>query len=230
MANYSLDRFRAEVLSGSGLARTNRFEVSIRVPLGMDWGDGDLVNLYCEQTNFPMMNINTKSFKIFGPAYQRPMSSEYGGEGLSMTFHVDRDMKVKKFFEEWMHRIVDKDTFAVSYQENYATTITIKQLDEQENVTHEIELLEAFPRNMNLMELNNSSSNQTHRLNMLFAYRLWRDPSKVNPVAITRTLFNPEVPRDYEEDNAFRNVTYTGEYSPGTTNDDMAFGVGQLSG
>lgn len=204
MANYSLDRFRAEVLSGAGLARTNRFEVSINVPLGMSYGDGELVNLYCEQTNLPMMNINTKSFKIFGPAYQRPMSSEYGGEGLSMTFHVDREMRVKKFFEEWMHRIVNKDTFAVSYQEKYVTTINIKQIDEQDTVTHEIELLEAFPRNMNMMELNNSSSNQTHRLNMLFAYRLWRDPKKVNPVPIRRTIFNPEVPREYIEEPRVR--------------------------
>jgi hypothetical protein len=230
MANYSLDRFRAEVLSGAGLARTNRFEVSINVPLGMDYGDGELVNLYCEQTNFPMLNINTKAFKIFGPSYQRPMSSEYGGEGLSMTFHVDREMRIKKFFEDWMHMIVNKNTFAVSYQEKYVTTINIKQIDEQDNVTHEIELLEAFPRNMNMMELNNSSSNQTHRLNMLFAYRLWRDPRTVNAEPIQRTLFNPEVPRDYEEDSGLRNVTYTGEYSPGTTNNDMAFGVGQLSG
>ena len=208
MAIYGLERFRAEVLSKSGLARTNRFEVSINVPIGLGvegYAAGDVVNMYCEQTNFPMLNINTKTFKIFGPSYQRPMSSEYGGEGLSMTFHVDRDMKIKKFFEDWMHLVINKDTFAVSYQEKYASTISIKQLDEQDNVTYEVELLEAFPRNMNLMELNNSSSNQTHRLNMLFAYRLWRNPREVTPVPITRVLFNPEVPRDTIEETPTRN-------------------------
>lgn len=219
MANYSLERFRSEVLAGAGLARTNRFEVSIRVPSGLDWGDGELVNLYAEQTNFPMLNINTKSFKIFGPSYQRPISSEYGGEGLSITFHVDREMRVKKFFEDWMHLVVNKDTFAVKYQREYISTISIKQLDEYENTTHEVEILEAFPRNMNLMELNNSSSNQTHRLNMLFAYRLWRDPNKVNAVAIPRTLYNPEVPREFEEDGQLTDERLwnwqTGELEPG---------------
>ena len=233
MANYSLERFSAAVLSGSGLARTNRFEVNISVPSGLGakgYVVGDLVNMYCEQTNFPILNINTKSFKIFGPSYQRPISSEYGGEGLSMTFHVDREMKIKRFFEDWMHLIINKNTFAVSYQEKYTTTINIKQLDEMNNVTHEVELLEAFPRNMNMMELNNSSSNQTHRLNMLFAYRFWQDPVSRQATAISRTLTNPEVPRDYVEDNRLKNVTYTGDFSPGTTTEDMAFGVGQLSG
>ena len=53
-------------------------------------------------------------------------------------------------------------------------SIYIRQLDEADNVTYEIELLDAFPRSMNLLELNNSAQNQTHRLNIIFAYRYWR--------------------------------------------------------
>lgn len=193
-ANFNLTSFLSTV-GREGFARTNRFEVFVVPPVGLRNNSyGGLVSLYVEQASFPLLNIATKQFKIFGPTYQRPVTSEYGGEGISLTFHVDREMQVKKFFEDWMHVIIDPVTFEVNYQSEYTTSILIRQLDEQEKVTHEIELLEAFPRNMNLMELNNSSTNQTHRLNMLFAYRYWRNPERVNPVAIPRSVITPELP------------------------------------
>ena len=194
---FSLDAFRATVLNDS-LARTNRFEVMIIPPQKLRPYMGQLASLYCESASLPMLNINTKSHKIFGPAYQRPMTSDYGGEGMSFVFHVDRDMVVRKFFEEWMHLIVDPNTFGVSFQEDYITSVFIRQLDEQNNVTHDIELLEAFPKNMNLMDLNNSSSNQTHRLNILFAFRYWKDVerSTTSATAVPRQFVNPEVLTD----------------------------------
>jgi len=106
-----------------------------------------------------------------------PYSSEYGGEGLPITFHVDRDMTVKRFFDQWMEGIVvggSQSTFAVNYQNNYTCDIQIKQLDEQENIVYGITLIEAFPRYMNILELSNSSQNETHKLSVTFAYRYWK--------------------------------------------------------
>ena len=145
----------------------------------------------------PGINISVKPFKIFGPTYQRPITSEYGGEGLAVTFHVDSSMIIRKFFEDWMHVIVDPNDFTVGYQEEYITNIAIRQLDEQDNITHEIILLEAFPRNMNIMDLNNASQNQTHRLNILFGYRYWRNidnPMIATPTDIPRSIQYPELP------------------------------------
>ena len=194
-AAFTLDKVRQEILTSS-LARTNRFEVLITPPIGLK-GDykSDFISMYVEQTSLPALNIFSKSFKIFGPSYQRPLSSEYGGEGISFVLHVDRDMKIRKFFEDWMHLIVNPDTFTVGYQSSYATEILIRQLDEQENVTHEIKLLEAFPRNMNPLDLNNNSTNETHRLNILFAYRYWVNTGTgVSPVGSARIVQNPQIP------------------------------------
>ena len=76
-------------------------------------------------------------------------------------------------------------------------TIIFQPLDEQDNVTYEIELSEAFPRSLNLLELNNSAQNQTHRLNVLFAYRYWKDISQeyqTTPIDVPRQLLNPSIP------------------------------------
>lgn len=203
---FSLDDFRSKVL-GTGLARTNRFEVLIPPPKALAGSDARTINLLVEQASMPMLNIFSKSFKIFGPTYQRPITSEYGGEGLSMTFHVDREMKVRKFFENWMHSVIDPVTFTVGYQEDYITDIYIRQLDELGNVTHEVILKEAFPRNLNLMDLNHSSSNQTHRLNVLFAYRYWEssEQERIQPTALNRSLLNPGIP--YSDAETYYPVT-----------------------
>jgi hypothetical protein len=196
-ANFNLSQFISQSRRDS-FARVNRFEVFILPPLALSRNrDAISVSLYCEMASLPPVNISTKSFKIFGPTYQRPFGAEYGGEGISLTFHVDRDMKVKKFFDEWTAKVVDPDTGLVGYQEEYTTTIRLRQLDEQDTVTYGIELTEAFPRSVNLLELNNSAQNQTHRLNVLFAYRYWKDTDRefeTTPTDIPRQLLNPSIP------------------------------------
>ncbi len=179
---FSLSEFQSEVFAGAGLAKTNRFEVFILPPTLLSYSNygggagtvGRFVSLYVETASLPMLSINTKPFKIFGPAYQRPMHAEFGGEGIPITFHADRNMNIKRFFEDWMALVVNNTFFHVNYQNLYSSSILIKQLDEQNNINYEIELLEAFPRNITLMELNNASQNQTHRINVMFAYRYWR--------------------------------------------------------
>jgi hypothetical protein len=231
-STWNLDKFRSEVLGGAGLSRPNRFEVVITPPskLSSSFGESYLSSLYVEQASLPLLNLSVKSFKIFGPSYQRPISSEYGGEGLSLTFHVDREMRIRKFFEEWMHIIVDPDKFTVGYQSDYIADVYIKQLDEQDNVTYEVKLIEAFPRSMNMLELNNGSTNQTHRLNVVFAYRNWVNTSRqVQAQPLPRNIKNPQVPV-VETDKRIKNVLPTGQYDPSTTNEDMAFGITGASG
>ena len=198
-SNFNLSQFIGAVREDS-LARVNRFEVFINAPKSLTFknkSNAGAVSLYCEMASLPPVNISTKSFKIFGPTYQRPFSAEYGGEGISLTFHVDRDMQVKKFFDEWTAKIVDPDTGFVGFQEDYISTIRLRQLNEQDEVTYELELEEAFPRSVNLLELNNSAQNQTHRLNVLFAYRYWKDVSpefQTMQMDIPRQRLFPQVP------------------------------------
>jgi hypothetical protein len=78
------------------------------------------------------------------------------------------------------------------------------------------------------MELNNSAQNQTHRLNVVFAYRRWRRTD--NPVNQETSQAFPTIPLAIRpvvdvDSSKIKNVTYTGVYSPGTTNEDSAFGL-----
>ena len=147
--------------------------------------DDQTVCLLCETANLPGINLSVKSQRIYGPAYQRVITSEYGGEGISLTFLVDREMIVKRLFDGWMESIVAgstaigkdgdwRNTYTVAFPSDYQVPIRIRQLDEFDNVTYEIELEDAFPRTIMMMDLNHSNQNQPHRLTVTFAYRRWR--------------------------------------------------------
>ena len=271
-SNFSLSAFQASVGS-LALARTNRFEVIITPPkIVQDRDASQLSSLYCEVANLPPLNLNVKSYKTYGPNHQRPIGSDYGGDGLSMTFHLDSSMSIKRFFDDWMESIVIRDSFNVSYQNNYVTTILLKQLrpstqvsneyftndggitritnnrnfnvdegianntlanpsEDKDEVMYEIELLEAFPRSMNIVEFNNSAQNQTQRLTVVFAYRYWRRTDIAKsleakiPTSTVAVLPQKQV-NAITPPKPIKNVTFTGVFSPGTTNEDMAFGVG----
>ena len=193
-SQFQLSNFQSEVL-GKGLARPNRFEVIIPRPpvratqrsqqtgfngaivggerIGTATIPPQRVSIMCEQAAFPLFNINVKPYRIYGTPYQRPVVSDYGGDGLPMTFHVDRAMTVKRFFEDWARFIVNKDTFHVAFQDQYAVDIEIYQLDEFNKRTYGVRIIDAFPRSLNQMELNMGAQNQTHRLIVLFSYRKW---------------------------------------------------------
>lgn len=225
-STFNLDDFKSSIRQGS-LARTNRFEVNILKPPRLASDDERLVSLYSEQTSLPPINLNVRSYKIWGPTIHRPQSIEYGGEGISITFHVDRDMRVKKFFDDWLDIIVSGDNYTVSYQEDYATTVDIHQLNEQNDITYTAQLVNAFPRSMNLMELNNASQNQTHRLVVTFAYEYWLSPRSSQPFQAPQAFTDPQVPRDLPAQ--LKNTPYN-DFVQGAGNNPFAGGGGGFAG
>lgn len=191
MANFSIQNFKSTVLY-RGVAKTNRFEVNFNIPFtlanklgGIGSGSGAegilrTVSLYCEISSLPSKNLNVVQQRIYGPLYQNPISVDYGGDAITMTFYVDRDMNVKKFFDAWTEYIIDDANYTVRYQkgdrdfyEAYIQPIDIFQLNEQDQPTYAIKLVDAFPRNIGILELNAASLNTPHRLNVTFAYRKW---------------------------------------------------------
>jgi len=174
MSDFNLNNFITKITK-TGVAKTNRFEVRISPPEALQEfkNDGELVSLYCDISNLPGMSVITKGLRLYGPAYQRPVSSEFNGEAINMTFYLDRDMRVKAFFDSWMFRTVDPNSFNVNYAKDYIAKIKISQLDENDKPTYSVYLQDAFPRAMSLVDLSAGATNQAGRLNMTFAYRKW---------------------------------------------------------
>ena len=182
MASFNINSFRSEVLTRD-LARPSKFEVRITTPpvLLSFTEQAKLVSMFCESTNLPGMTIPTRAYRIYGPAYQRPVTADFGGDGITMVFNVDADMKIKKFFDAWMSNIVNPLTYNVNYSATYTTKkIDIIQLNNNDQEAYSVSLIDAFPRSMNLLDLSSSSTNQTHKLTVTFAYRKWEPNNAIS--------------------------------------------------
>lgn len=183
MADFNVQEFQTKVFV-DGLAEPSKFEMMISPPrvLAREINLTKTVSLLTEISNFPPLNIMVRTMNLYGPQHQRPVSMDFGGDGLAASFYLDRQMQVKRFFDTWMASIVNAGTHNVAYQSDYITEMTIRQLSDggnqdprgsTERPTYAVTLQEAFPRSMNLVDLNTGAQNQTSRLTVVFAFRKW---------------------------------------------------------
>jgi hypothetical protein len=208
MANFSLKQFQAQVRA-RGVAKPNRFEVEIPVP-PLFARRGNLldirnVNLFCESTGLPGQVIGVKQQRIYGPAYQRPITTDFGGEGITMVFLIDQPMDIKAFFDTWLSIIIDPVTYNVHYQDDYAVNVTIKQLNEKDAVSYAVILQDCFPRSYNMLELNQGSTNSVHKLSVNFAYRKWIPAHRITNAIYPResTTVGPPAPTTFQTNPFF---------------------------
>lgn len=235
MATFSLENFRAEVLA-RGLAKANRFEVVVLSPQCVrNSNDSRVVSMMAENAQLPMARVSTSTQRIFGPPTQHPQFAEYGGDNMSLQFYLDREMRVKNFFDTWINGVVDPRTGTPFYQTNYLSTgMTITQLDEKDQIMYGVKFYDLYPIAVNPVQLDHNQANSISRLNVTFTYRRWETLSQAQAASSAPELQprrNQTVETQRNPPNKRTgNVTYTGAYDPGTTTQDMAFGVGQLSG
>lgn len=159
----------------SELARSSRFEVNI-APFGnLSSNDILFVPFSCENAQIPGRNFLTTEQRTYGPSQKFPYQTDYGD--VQLTFIVDGKLLVRNFFDTWMDLVNPSLNngsryFNVNYKDNYSTTITITQYNLQNQPCYETQLYNAFPVNMNQLDLD-WSSESIHKLVVSFAYDYW---------------------------------------------------------
>jgi T4-like virus tail tube protein gp19 len=169
-------------------ARSSRFQVYIPTPSTVLAGSYDL--LYrCEIAQLPGRNFSTMEQKTYGPVEKFPYWTNYND--IDLTFIVDDTMLIKNAFDEWMETInpsTGKDAdgnsvrnFNFNYKSDYAVDIIIVQYDIQGKLSYQVRLRDAFPINVNQLDLD-WSSDSFHKLTVTFAYTYWESISVDEPL------------------------------------------------
>jgi len=156
------------------LARTNRFDVRIPIPLALIGSIGaDTKNLSfrCENAELPGKNIMTADRKMgSAPIEKFPYYTAFGE--VNFTFIVTDDMAEKIFFDSWMEIINPTTDYNFQYKSNYAVDISVNQYDVTNQISYTATLYEAFPTAINSLSLDWSSDGH-HKLTIVFAYKQW---------------------------------------------------------
>ena len=196
----NVDNFKSLVSKRGGLAPGNRFAVYMPLPLisfdpqeliakafGKGSGGGNNffndprdVSILCDSVTMPGRQISTTDLSNNMLALKLPYN--YINDDVTMSFHITNDHYMKKFFDNWMDRIIDRKTMTMKYRSSYATDIIIQQLDQRDVPVYTCTLKNAYPITMASYELNNSSENQFQKITMTFAYEDWKQEGFVESI------------------------------------------------
>lgn len=170
----SIEDMKGRIMSSDhfGTLSPNRFEIMIT---GVDNKSlSERINIMCESVSFPGRSVSTQPARVYGPIREMPYESLYTGD-LDITFRVGRDLMERNFFEDWMNRIVSRNSSDFKYYGNeesgYAKGIKIHQLDKQNNVVYAVSVREAYPKAVNSYEVGHDKTDEYLKQVVSFSFR-----------------------------------------------------------
>jgi hypothetical protein len=170
----SIAEFKASF--NTDLARPNRFDVNIPIPIGLlPYREiGRTLRMRCENAELPGRSISTTSMKIYGVEEKFPYQTTYSD--ISLTFIVGDDMAEKKFFDAWLNWINPTINYNLKYKADYAVPLTVNQYDVKNELSYSATMIDTFPIAVNQLDLDWSSDGH-HKLTVTFAYTSCRNNS-----------------------------------------------------
>jgi len=204
--SFNIGRFRSEVSGADSVLPTHSFLV---VFAPMPWaiqkfptaaGNLDsILTMRCDNVVLPSINLlqeqNIRRYG-FGPVENVPYGVNVGD--FTLQFIVDKNAFVVQFFEEWLNKIVNRDSFGganmnnvlpggrkpyeIAYKDTYAcSSINVFVYDRSQNNVMEYNIYDAFPTGIQSMNMSWSEENELMKLNITFSFtdvRIKQSPAK----------------------------------------------------
>jgi hypothetical protein len=156
----------------------------------------NIISVLATAASIPEKSISVTDIWHRGHKYVVRGVSEYTNNWV-ITFHDTADLKIRKFFEDWMAKIDDiyedssllNDIIDIAQSpllgnftlgslggtvnSSYMTDITVTQLCSNGTPTANYKLRYAFPINIGAIELNKSDINTISTFTVTFAFSFW---------------------------------------------------------
>lgn len=163
-----------------GLMRTSRYTVSIRVPKSMSYAPNmRKILLFCSDITIPGVTMATNQIRIHGEVREAPNEKMFDNANLS--FYVDNNMEVKKFFDQWMESIQDPFSRNFNYYDDYTSEIKIEVEDTKNRKRYEIEMNECYPKNVGQIQVGYDQK-EVMKLQISMNYKYWTSRSFSAPL------------------------------------------------
>ena len=127
------------------------------------------ISMYCESIQMPGQNIRSVEDPLrYGPQREQAQGVTYGS--VNARFICSRDLREKRFFEEWQDLIFNNETWEMKFYKDYIGGIKIYQEDRRNRTTYCAELFEVFPKVLQQQELgwNMNDTYQTISVELMF--------------------------------------------------------------
>ena len=175
---FGIEKLKAAVSNLGGFAKGNRYNITFTdLPAGLSTTTNENLQYLCEAVSLPTKGIASNAQDIYGPPREIPYRETFTEAALS--FIVDDNFTIKRFFDQWQEKIINPETGNVNYWNNFVATINITRLAndatsfaEASNM-YKIELREAYPSAVGEIALGHTLGTDVLRLAVTFKYRKW---------------------------------------------------------
>ena len=175
-----------------GLASPNKFKVDITFPEKIHQNNATLreLSIMCESISFSGRGVQTILDLQYGLrreiAYNAPVY-----QPITLSFLCSGELKEKQLLDNWNNFIVPNNKgkgFDVAYYKDYVGTLTVHLLDKDgKTVKYSQKYIEAYPKTVNAIELNHSTTNSVARITADFQYAYWNPIGRWNTGEIGHT-------------------------------------------
>lgn len=128
------------------------------------------VALMVESVSIPGFNIMSTESKIFGEVSDIPYGINY--PPVSMSFLIDNQYEARKYFEDWMNLVFDRQTRTVGLYVDYVQEISIYSTDKSGKPIFAVTLHECWPKTLSDIETNNNNR-EPIRCATSITYKYW---------------------------------------------------------
>ena len=167
----SISEIKSSITFGGGLARTNKFLVSLP-----SLGSGGIVgflgsrnmNILCRTAQIPGKQVTTHEKRI-GMKFEK-VAYGYAVEDVTLTFMETALMPIRRYFDDWRELILNEDAQTAAYKTEYQKRVVISQLAmplpfgaltnipiDVNASTYSVELVNAFPTTITSVDYNNEA-------------------------------------------------------------------------
>lgn len=176
---FEIERMKQAISSRNGLARTNLFKINLPLSVGGVSLSGDpfaesnksFLDLMCTATQLPGRQILT-SDRMIG-VKKELMANGFDNPDVNLSFYDNNDYSIRRYFTAWQNRVIDQNTRELRFKNEYSAAVYIQQLDHSGMVVYAVNLEEAFPTTVNVVDLNNDP-NGLVQINVQLSYTNWR--------------------------------------------------------
>jgi hypothetical protein len=162
-------------LTGGG-ARPNLFRVTLAWP-GASSNDQEKASFLIKGAALPSSVIGTIPLKFRGRELK--IAGDRTFETWSITVINDNNMTIRTAFENWMNLInahsANVSAYVGAQSLGYMAQMQVQQLDRAENVLKEYTFIDAYPINIQAIELSYDTTDAIEEFTVEMNYQYWSD-------------------------------------------------------
>ena len=205
---FNISRFRGNVSASDSVLPNHSFLVTFAP---MDWVSSralredihSLLTMRCENAVLPSINLlQEQNIRRYGYGPVENVAYGVNVGDFTLQFIVDKDAAIIDFFEAWLNRIVNRDSYGgadmnsdsdvylanykvkpyeIAYKDSYAcSSVNVFVYDRAQNTVLEYNIYDVFPTGIQSMNMSWSEENSLMKLNVTFSFTDFRIRPKVS--------------------------------------------------